>query len=63
VGLTLKARIESQLPTESGHWQARTGQWRNVHLRAPEGSRLPFGELVDVRIVDAGPHFLRGELA
>jgi len=63
VGLTLKARIESQGATDSGHWMARTGQWRNVHLRVPEGIHPPFGELVDVRIVDAGPHFLRGELA
>jgi tRNA-2-methylthio-N6-dimethylallyladenosine synthase len=62
VGRTLKARIESREPVEAGHWQARTGEWRNVHLSAPAGSRLPFGELVDVKITDASPHFLRGEL-
>jgi len=63
IGRTLKARIESSGPTENGHWMARTGEWRNVHLKAEEGCLLPFGELVNVRIVDAGPHFLKGELA
>lgn len=63
VGRTVKARIESQGPTESGHWMARTGEWQNVHLSAPTGCSLPFGELVEVRVTDAGPHFLRAELA
>ncbi|HNX93613.1 MAG TPA: tRNA (N6-isopentenyl adenosine(37)-C2)-methylthiotransferase MiaB [Holophaga sp.] len=63
VGRMLKARIESRGPVENGHWMARTGEWRNVHLSAPANAQLPFGELVDVRIVDAAPHFLRGELA
>jgi len=62
VGRQLKARVESAGPVEAGHWLARTGQWRNVHLCAPLGSSLPFGELVDVRIVEAGPHFLKAEL-
>jgi tRNA-2-methylthio-N6-dimethylallyladenosine synthase len=62
VGRTVRARIESRTPTEAGHWMARTGEWQNVHLTAPAGVQLPFGELVDARITDAGPHFLRGEL-
>lgn len=63
IGRTLMARIESEGPTEQGHWMARTGEWRNVHLQTREGHQLPFGELVQVHIVGAGPHFLKGELA
>ena len=62
VGRAVKARVESHGPVEGGHWLARTGEWQNVHLVVPEGLRLPFGELVDVRITDAGPHFLRAEM-
>jgi tRNA-2-methylthio-N6-dimethylallyladenosine synthase len=63
VGREVKARIESRGPLDGGHWLARTACWRNVHLMAPEGRDLPFGELVDMRVTGAGPHFLRGELA
>lgn len=63
VGRTLQARVESRGAVEGGHWLARTGEWKNVHLDAGEGARLPFGELVPVRITDAGPHFLKAELA
>jgi tRNA-2-methylthio-N6-dimethylallyladenosine synthase len=62
VGCTVKARIESHGPTEAGHWLARTGAWQNVHLGTATGRQLPFGELVEVRITDAGPHFLKAEL-
>ncbi len=62
IGRTLKARIESQGPIEDGRWLARTGEWKNVHVRAGEGHQLPFGELVDVKITEAGPHQLFGEL-
>ncbi|HNX31566.1 MAG TPA: tRNA (N6-isopentenyl adenosine(37)-C2)-methylthiotransferase MiaB [Holophaga sp.] len=62
VGRVARARIESRGPAEGGRWLARTGEWQNVYLAAPEGVVLPFGELVDVRITDAGPHFLRAEL-
>ena len=62
VGRTLKARIETEAPLDGGHWLARTANWKNVHLNAP-GARLPFGELVDIRVTDAGPHFLRAEIA
>ena len=63
VGRVVKARIESHGPVEGGHWLARTGEWQNVHLAVAEGVVPPFGELVEVRITDAGPHFLRAELA
>jgi hypothetical protein len=33
-----------------------------VHLAVTEGILPPFGELVDVKITDAGPHFLKAEL-
>jgi tRNA-2-methylthio-N6-dimethylallyladenosine synthase len=62
VGRTVQARVESHGPTENGHWLARTGEWQNVHLMVKTGIILPFGELVDVKIMDAGPHFLRAEL-
>jgi tRNA-2-methylthio-N6-dimethylallyladenosine synthase len=61
VGRALKARIETEAPLEGGHWLARTANWKNVHLTAPAGSRLPFRELVDIRVTGAGPHFLRAE--
>jgi tRNA-2-methylthio-N6-dimethylallyladenosine synthase len=63
VGRVLKARVESHQALEGGHWLARTGEWKNVHLQVPVDARLPFGELVEVRVTDAGPHFLRAELA
>jgi len=63
VGRTLKARIESAEPMVGGHWLARTASWKNVHLNAAEGRRLPFGELVDITVTEAGPHFLRAEVA
>jgi tRNA-2-methylthio-N6-dimethylallyladenosine synthase len=63
VGRNVKARIESHGPVEAGHWLARTGEWQNVHLAVPPGQNPPFGELVNVKITDAGPHFLKAELA
>ena len=63
IGRTVKARVESEGPIENGHWLARTGEWKNVHLAAGPTRQLPFGELVDVTIVGAGPHQLLGELA
>ena len=62
IGSIVQARIESHGPTASGHWLARTGQWQNVHLAVGAGLLPPFGERVEVKITDAGPHFLRAEL-
>ena len=63
VGRTVKARVETRGALAGGHWLARTGEWKNVHVAAADGLRLPFGELVDVRITGASPHFIRAELA
>jgi tRNA-2-methylthio-N6-dimethylallyladenosine synthase len=62
VGKTVQVRIESHAPSEQGHWLARTAQWRNVHIENAAHRPLPFGRLVEVRITDAGPHWLRAEL-
>jgi tRNA-2-methylthio-N6-dimethylallyladenosine synthase len=62
VGKTVQVRIESHAPLEQGHWLARTAQWRNVHIENAVHRQLPFGRLVEVRITDAGPHWLRAEL-
>jgi len=62
VGNIVPVRIESQGPTELGHWLARTAQWRNVHLETKEKRQLPFGRLVDARITGAGPHWLKAEI-
>jgi tRNA-2-methylthio-N6-dimethylallyladenosine synthase len=63
VGRTVHVRIESPGPTEQGHWMARTGEWKNVHLKAGQGRILPFGERVEATITGAGPHFLKAEIA
>lgn len=63
VGQEMEARVESHEANEHGLWMARTAQWRNVHLRTGEGRQLPFGETVRVKITEAGPHFLRADLA
>jgi tRNA-2-methylthio-N6-dimethylallyladenosine synthase len=63
VGQRVPVRVESEGPTEHGHWMARTGSWKNVHLRAAAGRGLPFGALVEARITAAGPHFLTGEVS
>ncbi len=63
VGRTLPVRVESRDADEGGFWLARTGEWVNVKLAAGAGRALPFGELVQARITEAGPHFLRAELA
>jgi tRNA-2-methylthio-N6-dimethylallyladenosine synthase len=62
LGRELKARIESHGDREDGFWLARTGEWKVVHLAAGPGRQLPFGELVDLRVTDASPHFLAAEL-
>jgi tRNA-2-methylthio-N6-dimethylallyladenosine synthase len=63
VGRTVQARVETRGALEGGHWLARTPEWKNVHLTVGDGRRLPFGELVAIRVTGAGPHFLRAELA
>jgi tRNA-2-methylthio-N6-dimethylallyladenosine synthase len=63
VGQQVAVRVESDGPTEQGHWMGRTGTWKNVHLSAGAGGDLPFGALVEARITAAGPHFLTGEVS
>ena len=61
VGRTVQARIETEGPLDGGYWLARTADWKNVHIVAQPGQLLPFGQLVEVAILDAGPHFLRAQ--
>jgi tRNA-2-methylthio-N6-dimethylallyladenosine synthase len=63
VGRSLKARVESEKANDDGYWFARTGEWKALHLRAGQGRQLPFGELVEVKITAASPHFLTAEVA
>jgi tRNA-2-methylthio-N6-dimethylallyladenosine synthase len=62
VGRRLPVRIETHGPTEHGWWLARSGEWKTVHLKVGSGRELPFGELVQVMITTASPHFLGAEL-
>ncbi|MDE3033531.1 MAG: tRNA (N6-isopentenyl adenosine(37)-C2)-methylthiotransferase MiaB [Acidobacteriota bacterium] len=62
IGREMKARIESHGDAKDGFWLARTGEWKVVHLATGPGRDLPFGELVDLRVTDASPHFLAAEL-
>ena len=62
IGREMKARIESHGDAKDGFWLARTGEWKVVHLAAGPDRELPFGELVDLRVTDASPHFLAAEL-
>ena len=62
VGREIPVRIESRGATEQGWWLARSGEWKTIHLAAGPGRELPFGELVQVRITQASPHFLGAEL-
>ncbi len=63
VGRVVPVRVESRQADDEGAWLARTGEWVNVKLAAGPGRSLPFGELVQARITEAGPHFLKAELA
>ncbi len=62
VGREIPVRVESRGATEQGWWLARSGEWKTIHLAAGPGRELPFGELVQVRITQASPHFLGAEL-
>ena len=63
VGRTVQARIESHSTARDGFWMGRTGDWKVVHIETGDGRILPFGELVDVNVTMAGPHFLGAEIA
>ncbi|MBL0209416.1 MAG: tRNA (N6-isopentenyl adenosine(37)-C2)-methylthiotransferase MiaB [Holophagaceae bacterium] len=63
VGRRVQTRVESHGATPEGYWMGRTGDWRNVHIQAGAGRILPFGELVEVDVTMAGPHYLGAEIA
>ena len=63
VGQRLPVRVMSPGPTEQGHWMARTGNWKNVHLLAGPDPNLAAGTLIQATILSAGPHFLTGQLS
>jgi tRNA-2-methylthio-N6-dimethylallyladenosine synthase len=60
IGRREEAIVEGPSKRDPGVTSARTAQNKLVHLR-PDRPLRP-GTVVDVQIVDAGPHFLRGEL-
>lgn len=62
IGTKMLARIETSEPRPEGHWIARTGSSKTVHLSSKE-SNLKLGELVRVQVDDASPHFLKAVLA
>ena len=62
VGREIPVRIETHGPTGHGWWLARSAEWKTIHLAVGPGRTPPFGELVQVRITMASPHFLGAEL-
>jgi len=62
LGREIPVRVETHGPNEHGWWLARSGEWKTIHLQAGPGRVLPFGELVQARVTQAGPHFLGAEL-
>ena len=62
IGREIKVRIETNKILKGGYWLARTPNWKNVHILIADGRQLPFRCLVDVKIIDAGPHFLLAEV-
>lgn len=62
LGREIPVRVETHGPNEHGWWLARSGEWKTIHLQVGPGRLLPFGELVQARVTQAGPHFLGAEL-
>jgi tRNA-2-methylthio-N6-dimethylallyladenosine synthase len=60
IGRVEEVIVEGPSKRDPAMTSARTAQNKLVHLRAERPLRA--GTVADVRIVDAGPHFLRGEL-
>ena len=59
-GRTEELLVEGPSKKDPTVWSGRTRQNKLVHFVPGEATRP--GELVDVRITSAAPHFLRGEL-
>ena len=62
LGRVIPVRVETHGANEHGWWLAHSGEWKTVHLVAGPGRELPFGELVQARVILASPHFLGAEL-
>jgi tRNA-2-methylthio-N6-dimethylallyladenosine synthase len=60
IGRVEEVVVEGPSKKDPAVTSARTGQNKLVHVRADRPLRP--GTVADVRVVDAGPHFLRGEL-
>jgi tRNA-2-methylthio-N6-dimethylallyladenosine synthase len=60
IGRTEEVLVEGPSKKDQAFWSGRTRQNKLVHF-APFESTRP-GQLVDVRITSAAPHFLRGDL-
>lgn len=62
LGQVLQARIETRSKIKGNYWLARTDNWKNVHIYTSNDQQLPFRQLVDIKITDVGPHFLKAKL-
>jgi tRNA-2-methylthio-N6-dimethylallyladenosine synthase len=60
VGRTEELLVEGPSKRDASTWSGRTGQNKLAHF-VPDAATRP-GELVEVRITKAAPHWLRGEL-
>jgi tRNA-2-methylthio-N6-dimethylallyladenosine synthase len=60
VGRTEAVLVEGPSKKDPTMWSGRTGQNKLVHFAPSDGMRA--GELVDVQITNAAPHWLRGEV-
>jgi tRNA-2-methylthio-N6-dimethylallyladenosine synthase len=60
IGRVEEVVVEGPSKKDPAVTSARTGQNKLVHVRTDRPLRP--GTVADVRVVDAGPHFLRGEL-
>jgi len=63
VGRVEEVLVEGPSAKDAGVWSGRTAQGKLVHVAEPDRTRWPApGSYVSVTVVDAAPHFLRGEL-
>ena len=60
VGRTEKLLVEGPSKRDPSTWSGRTGQNKLAHF-VPDDATRP-GDLVEVRVTSAAPHWLRGEL-
>jgi len=60
VGRTERVLVEGPSKKDPTMWSGRTGQNKLVHFAPADGMRA--GELVDMQITNAAPHWLRGDV-